>query len=109
RPTSSPPLAASENFRNSRRSRKGALIWHRLSPSWTQLGGWLCECEDKYRSGRYSQSLPRRCPGPLAAAFLAAAPLRSSVVLTDNIRTAEHLRRSRLAVMDDSGPETNLR
>src|SRR6266700_2217719 len=79
KPISNPPLAATENLRNSRRSIWRGLIWRLPWKSCWQPGGSPCGSADKCHSDGCYLSLPGRCLHRLGAAFRAAVPPRSSV------------------------------
>src|SRR5439155_26265309 len=109
KPISKPPPAASENFRNSRRSIWGPLIWLLLSPSCRRRGELPCGCVGKCRSGKYFLSSPRLYLRRSVVAFHAATVRHSSVVRIGSSRIGVRLQRSRHAAMDDSGRKRGLR
>src|SRR5437660_8709243 len=105
-PISKPPLAATENFKNSRRSIWKALI---LLLPWTscrQPGESLFGSEDRCRNDRRFLSSLGRCPHRSVVAFRGAGRPRSSTVRIDSSRIAVHLRPTRRAARGDSGLAT---
>src|SRR6266496_2100542 len=101
KPISKPPLAATENLRNSRRSIWRVLILLLLWTSCRQPGESPCGFAGRYRSDIHCPSLPGRCPHRSVADFRVTRPPRSSVVPIDNNRIAVRLRQSKHAARDD--------
>src|SRR5438874_6572490 len=103
KPISKPPLAATENFKNSRRSIWIVFILYRPWRACRQPGGSPFGSADRCRSDRRCLSSLGRCLHRSVVAFRVTGQRRSSVVRIGNSRTEVHLRQSKRVATDDSG------